>query len=121
MPFILRNLTLDPGADESLLPGMVSRRLGLAPSEIISFRLVRKGVDARKKGRLKLVYTVEFSLRHEARVQVWGDLEAVAPRSTPRFPTLTRKGSVVIVGMGPAGLFAGLRLAEYGLNAVILE
>jgi uncharacterized protein len=121
MPFLLRNLTLNPGEEESSLRLLVAAKLGVRESEIVSLSLVRKGVDARKKGRIKLVYTVEFALKDESRVAVGGDLSRLEPQSAPQFPKLAKSSGIVIVGMGPAGLFAALRLAEYGLDAVILE
>jgi len=121
MPFLLRNLTLNPGEEESSLRPLVALRLGLSESEITSLTLVRKGVDARKKGRIKLVYTVQFTLRDESLVSVGTDLSRLETSLKPRYPQLSRPSGVVIVGMGPAGLFAALRLAEYGLTGVLLE
>jgi uncharacterized protein len=121
MPYQLRNLTLNPGEDESLLRPLIARTLGIGEREILSLTLVRKGVDARKKGRIKLVYTVEFTLADESRLTPAGELTRVEPKQAVRFPSLPPVPEVVIVGMGPAGLFAALRLAEYGLSATILE
>ena len=121
MPFQLRNLTLNPDEDESALRPLLATKLGIRESEITSLSLVRKGVDARKKGRIKLVYTVEFALCDESRLEAGGDLSRLEPRGELHFPPLAPKGGIVIVGMGPAGLFAALRLAEYGLTATLLE
>jgi uncharacterized protein len=121
MPFLLRNLTLNPGDQEDLLRPMAARAARVPESEILSLELVRKGVDARKKGRIKLVYTVQFSLKDEGRVAVGGDLSRLEPEPARSFPRLTATQPVYIVGMGPAGLFAALRLAEYGLYATVLE
>jgi len=121
MPFLLRNLTLNPGEEEASLPVLVARKLHIRESDIVSFTLVRKGVDARKKGRIKLVYTVQFSLKDEGRLVTGGDLSRVEPEREASFPRLSPAPGIVIVGMGPAGLFAALRLAEYGLSGVILE
>lgn len=121
MPFLLRNMTLNPGQEESSLRPLVALKLGLRESEITSLTLVRKGVDARKKGRIKLVYTVEFTLRDESKLAAGGDLSRLEPQGAPPFPRLAGGAGIVIVGMGPAGLFAALRLAEYGLNGVLLE
>jgi len=121
MPFQLRNLTLDPDEEESSLRLRVAQKLGIRESEISSLALVRKGVDARKKGRIKLVYTVEFALRDESKLVSGGDLSRVEQQGAPQFPKLAKAPGIVIVGMGPAGLFAALRLAEYGLTGVVLE
>jgi uncharacterized protein len=121
MPFLLRNLTLNPGEEESTLRRQVALKLGVRESEITDLSLVRKGVDARKKGRIKLVYTVQFALRDESRVTTGGDLSRLEPAPQASFPRLSPAAGIVIVGMGPAGLFAALRLAEYGLSGVVLE
>jgi uncharacterized protein len=121
MPFLLRNLTLNPGQDESRLLNLAAEKIGIRPSAITALTIVRKGVDARKKGRVKLVYTVELRLRDESKLREGGDLSRVQPQPEPRFPRLGNTPGIVIVGMGPAGLFAALRLAEYGLSALILE
>ncbi|TSK06089.1 MAG: hypothetical protein FPO08_14825 [Geobacter sp.] len=121
MPFLLRNLTLSPGVEESALRPLAAAGLGVRESEITELTLVKKGVDARKKGAIKLVYTVRVSLADESRVKPKGDVTRVEPPAAPRFPRLSSSERIVIVGMGPAGLFAALRLAEYGLTARILE
>lgn len=121
MPFLLRNLTLSPGVEESALRPLAAANLGVRESEITALTLVKKGVDARKKGAIKLVYTVRVSLADESRAKPKGDVTRVEPAAEPRFPRLSTSERIVIVGMGPAGLFAALRLAEYGLTARILE
>ena len=121
MPFLLRNLTLNPGDEEAALRALVALKIGVRESEITSLALVRKGVDARKKGRIKLVYTVQFALSDESRVTVGGDLSRLEAAPGARCPQLASAAGIVIGGMGPAGLFTALRLAEYGLTATVLE
>jgi uncharacterized protein len=121
MPFLLRNLTVNPGVDDSALRPLLARKLGVREPEITSLLIVRKGIDARKKGAIKLVYSVEFSLKDESRLTPGGDLSRVERQAALKFPKLHRAPGIVIVGMGPAGLFAALRLAEYGLTAEVLE
>ena len=121
MPFQLRNLTLNPGEEESALRPLVALKLGIRESDLTGLTLVRKGVDARKKGRIKLVYTVEFALKDESKLVPGGDLIRIEPKPAQRFPGLPKVPGMVIVGMGPAGLFAALRLAEYGLAATLIE
>jgi len=123
--FLLRNLVLSPDEDEALLPRRVAEIFSIAPAEMVSFRIVRKGVDARKKPRVKLVYTVRFSVsdpepfwkKHAGRQ----DLELVPPGAPRSFPQMVGPERIVIVGSGPAGLFAALRLVEYGLKPLLIE
>jgi len=125
MPFIYRNLTLSPHDGEETLPSQVAARLGLAAGELRDLRILRKGIDARRKPRIKVVYTVSFLVRDEqalrARLGVDPDL-IWQPEALPTLfaPVRTRR-RIVIAGSGPAGLFAALRLAEYGLIATVIE
>lgn len=125
MPFLLRNLTLNLGEGDELLPIRLAARFSLARKEILSVSVVRKATDARKKPQIKFVYTVEFTLADEEgfwrRHSGDPDLEKVAPRVLPALPKLRSDKRILIVGMGPAGIFAGVRLAEYGLAPAIIE
>lgn len=128
MPFFFRNLTISPQDDESNLPELVANWIGFPPARFREFRITRKGIDARKKPRVKLVYTVSFTLDdNEWLKQRLGSMALPAElewkqESAPILFTPVRSSEkIVIVGSGPAGLFAALRLAEFGLNATIIE
>ena len=125
MPILIRNLILAPGEPEERLREEVLRRFRLAPADLLGLRVVRSGIDARKKPRIRLVCTVECSLRDEsgflARHAVDPDVADAPSLPPPVFPKIEPGESIVIVGTGPAGLFAALRLAEYGITATLLE
>ena len=125
MPILIRNLVIPPGAPEERLRAEILRRFRLTSSDLLEFKLVRSGIDARKKPRIRLVCTVECTLQDEAgflaRHAGDPDLADAPPQPPLTFPKMRRNGRIVIVGAGPAGLFAALRLAEYGVTATLLE
>lgn len=125
MPFLLRNLTLHPGEAEGLLLERLRARFFLRPEDVTGFSVVRKGIDARRKQQIKFVFTVEFTLADEAGFAAQhlpqADLEFLPPQAPPLLPRLSTNRRIVIAGMGPAGLFAALRLADYGLTSTLLE
>lgn len=123
MPFIYRNLTLSPGDSEVSLPDKLAEKLALPVTALHNVRIVRKAVDARKKQNIKLVYTLSFTAGNTLLNKIDSDpsLEWLQEtESQPIVPVRSQK-RVVIVGSGPAGLFAALRLAQYGLTATIIE
>ncbi|WP_298269191.1 NAD(P)/FAD-dependent oxidoreductase [Geobacter sp.] len=125
MPLLIRNLVLAPGEGDELLRTTLTRRFALRDDDIRDLRLVRKSVDARKKPQVKFVCTLRCTLADEAgflaRYGDDPDVQVVMEPPRQTFPRLVHPGRILIAGMGPAGLFAALRLADYGLCATVLE
>lgn len=123
--FLLRNLTLSLKEEETMLPQRIVARFHLAPGELLSWRIIRKGIDARKKSCIKYVYTIEFSVSNARRF--WeehgsaADLELAVSRQLPVIKRVSTTKKVIITGSGPAGIFAALRLADHGIAALLLE
>ncbi|MFT5920618.1 MAG: putative FAD-dependent dehydrogenase, partial [Granulosicoccus sp.] len=98
---------------EEELKRVVSRESGIASNEIDSFQIIRKSLDARH-GKLR------FNLRVEVRTK--DDTVTQHPDFTERnFEDVSNAEPIIIVGSGPAGLFAALRAIELGKKPVVLE
>jgi len=125
MPLRLREIPLSLDEGVELLPRKVAAELGLGPGAIGNWQIVRQGVDARRKPRVLRVYTVEFTVAGEAEVlrrnAANPRLEQVAATPLPSVVPLASSHRVLVVGMGPAGLFAALHLARHGLRVTLLE
>lgn len=96
--------------------------------DILSFSIRRRSVDARKKSEIFYSYALDVSVRNEAKVlhRFQGKENRVCRVDEGRyvFPNPGNKplkDPVVIVGMGPAGLFCGYALASHGYPVVLLE
>ena len=116
----LRNLSLAPGEPPEKLREKAERELRCPVSELT---VVRRSVDARKKSDVRFVYTADVSVRDEKTALLRSRNAAPVPTYRYAVPTPARLPAQrpVIVGFGPAGMFAGLVLAEAGLRPVILE
>ena len=130
MAIRVSNLRLNPDVPESTLPNHLSKALGLPLSDIRSWRILRKSLDARNKDRLKFVYTAEVCihpgeeqrlLKHPVRSSVKIDSFTEKPFEMPPPGSLPLSERPVIVGSGPGGLVAGYFLAEAGYRPIILE
>jgi uncharacterized FAD-dependent dehydrogenase len=129
MPLRIANTRLPVEVPEADLPVHLARRLGVSPTDISRWRILKKSLDARSPGDLQFVYTTLVDLPEEtvrsAAVQrrLSGDVQHYEP---PRFddPDSGRASLAerpVVVGSGPAGLLAGYYLAQKGYRPLILE
>jgi uncharacterized FAD-dependent dehydrogenase len=123
MPYIYRNFTLTLRNNEEELPVLLAARLAVSSTLLRDVHIMRKAVDARKKADIKLVYTLAFTADNSLRVELSNNpnVEWQAEPIVAVVPRISTHPQIVIVGSGPAGLFAALRLRQYGLTATIIE
>ncbi len=105
-------LALEKLEDQSAWRRAAARKIGIKPDRVASVELLKKSVDARN-----------FPVRFKLRLLVGIDEEVPADEVTmPSFPSSSEGASrILIIGCGPAGMFAALRCLQLGLRPIILE
>jgi uncharacterized FAD-dependent dehydrogenase len=131
MTLRIANLRLSIDEPESALPKHLARVLGIAPSALARWRILRKSLDARVKHSFHFVYTAEVVTQEDEKRLVpiarrkHRDLQIVEheepPFLMPPHGTVPLKHRPVVIGSGPAGLVAGYFLAEQGYQPIVLE
>lgn len=125
MSLRLREIPLDLDENEDVLPSRLAALLGLDEHLVTDVKVVRRGIDARKKNRVLKVFTLEFTIPGEdaffAAHQENQRLEKVLYSEPPSIFSVETPHKALVVGMGPAGLFAALRLALSGVCVTLIE
>jgi len=107
------NLCLTPkdASSDSLIKLNAAKQIGIKASEVTDTHVIRRSIDARTRNiyiNLSVVVTWDEPATEHAPVHL-------------EYPDVSNKDEVVIVGAGPAGLFAALRLIELGLKPIVID
>ena len=122
--------------EESVIKVKIAQILGIKPSEVIRYFVIKRAIDSRKKDNILLVYSVAAEISHPQKyfskknqyksftkkkmarhkIRMYAPyvytIEKIFKKDVPR---------PVIIGTGPSGLFCALVLAEAGLKPLVFE
>ncbi|ULU25599.1 NAD(P)/FAD-dependent oxidoreductase [Dyella terrae] len=112
---------------DGALEAAVRAKLGLGKDSLRGFSVFRRGYDARKRGGILLIYTLDVEVADEADVlHRHADDKHVQPTPDTSYHFVAQapqdlKQRPIVIGFGPCGLFAGLLLAQMGYRPIILD
>lgn len=128
----ITDLKLPLDHDDAALAAAIVARLGIAPHELAGYTVAKRSYDARRRGAIELIYSLDVDTPREAELlaRLQGKPGAAGSKVLPT-PDTTYKFVAraparlplrpLVIGMGPCGLFAGLVLAQMGFRPIILE
>ena len=122
----IRDIALPPEHNVNQLQFEAAQLLKVPNSKVRGLKLVKRSVDARKKPDIKIIYTVDVAIdgNEEKIIRKSGCKRAsIAPISYYKLPQCSAvpEKRPVVVGFGPAGMFAAFVLAKAGLRPIVLE
>ena len=121
----LTDLKLPLEHSESDLRAAVLLRLGVSAKELLSITVYKRSYDARKRGHIVLIYSLDVALSNEEAVlnRLAQDVHVgPSPDTTYQFVTDAPEGDFlrpVVIGFGPCGLFVALILAQMGFRPIV--
>ena len=126
MTIRVNNIVLSLDDDISILKRKVSKKLKISIDEIKNFKIIKESLDARNKDNIRLTYAVELEHKNEEKlVERLHDKDVKI--DTTKYEPDVQEGNEklnnrpVVVGFGPAGIFAALMLAEKGYKPLVIE
>jgi uncharacterized protein len=126
MTIRINNIKISLDDDLSKVKKLAAKLCRIDENYMRNYRILRESIDARKKNNIQLVYHVEFESDKESKIVSKANskdiiLEENKAVEELEFGSSKLNGRPIIVGSGPAGLFAGLIMARSGYNPIILE
>ena len=108
---LLLQVTPETAANEALLREHLAGLLRTSPQEIAHITLLKRSIDARQKA-IKINLKVNVFFQGEPIIE--------QPIQLPDYPNVSNAQEVIVIGAGPAGLFAALQLIELGLKPIVI-
>ena len=123
----LTDLKLPLDHTAAALTSAILKRLHIEAAALIGYTIARRSYDARKRGAIMLIYTLDINTPRDAELlQRFADDAHVRPTPDTSYHFVIQAPArtvhrPLVVGFGPCGLFAGLILAQMGFRPIILD
>lgn len=123
MRYRISQVKTDIGESKDALYDAIAKKLGKKKIIINDIKIVKESIDARRKPDIKLVYTLDFSCKEHLDLPIAEDrkYEDIKLSENLVEKIMKKYGRPVVIGFGPAGMFAALILAETGLRPLVIE
>lgn len=120
------NIKLDINEDLGKIKGLVLKKLKVSEKELVKYHIYKESIDARKKGKIEFVYTIDVELKNENAILKKSKIKDVVEIKHHKYIDIEQGNEVlknrpIVIGSGPAGIFAALVLAQRGYKPLLLE
>lgn len=120
MKVVLNNINVSIDKDQIIELKKEIVKKGIEENNIENIEYIKRSIDSRKKSDIKFVYNIEVTLKKDVDIEKL-NLKLVKELEDDSYVAKENIKEVAIIGAGPAGLFAALRLCELGIKPIVYE
>ena len=115
----LKDIKINEDISNEEILKLACKKYKIKKDDVIKWFIYKKSIDARKKDNIFYNYTIDMECKNERNIK---NVEYVKKAKTEKIK-VNRKSTYkpVIIGAGPAGLFAALTLTQNGIRPIIIE
>ena len=121
----IRQIKLPINHNENDLKIKIAKKLKINEKEISNYQINKQSIDARDKNNIMYVYEIDIQIKNEKQIlkKHMNDILEIKNETykLPKPGSIPLNNQIIIVGAGPAGLFAGYMLAKAGYKPLIIE
>ena len=118
--FRINNIKIRENITNQELIEFVIKKNKIDKNDVLNWKISKKSIDARDKNDIHYIYSIDIDLKNEQKYT--HKLQKIKEVPFPKLDIHYKSNySPVIVGAGPAGLFAALTLVENGIKPIIIE
>ena len=126
MAIRINNINLSIEEDLNILENKICKKLNISKEHINKLNIIKKSIDARKKNDIKFNYCIDVICDEEEKISSKihdkdVKIEEIKEVELIKNGTQELKFRPVVVGFGPAGIFAALTLARQGYKPIVYE
>ena len=121
----ITNIKLEAGHSEEALVKAIETKLKISKKQKYSYHIIKKSIDARKE-KVWILYSIGVECENEGKIVKNVRTKDVSCREVQGYDYIPQgekkmKFRPIVVGSGPAGLFCGYMLANYGYRPIVIE
>jgi len=123
MTYEVKNIiiNLNDNDEKSDLLSQLKEKYKIEENNIKKLNITKRSIDSRSKAKIKLLYNIEVELTNDYNLNKDANIKQILKAKQIKREAKNLSDKIAIAGMGPAGIFAALRLVKYGFEPIIFE